>query len=151
MAKVTIDQYSAAVHERYAADRHALEALEIRFDDSYISKDFELAQGTASIQSKWEELFELHIHRHPFASFGIPPRFIKMRKRFFSNALSPEFDWDEEEEQHKEKVKKATSKMLPKTVFEKDRTVILTLLDSIETLNTLIDELNGRKLQYQKG
>lgn len=90
-----------------------------------------------------------------------------MRNRFFSYSISPDFDWienaheeDEEkqrkEEEHqaekyKKKIQAKTTIMMPIALFEKDRSALLNLIDSIQSLNGLIREIHARKIQYQKG
>lgn len=163
---VTIDNYDIKIHERYVHDQEILKGLAILFDESKeIPKHSEIGGSENSIKSKWEELFETYNHRHPFASFAPPPRFNLMRKRLFSNTISSKFNWadaeeDEEKqereeskqlEEYKKKILSKKSKLTPLSLFEKDRSSLLTLLDAIQTLNSYLRELNARKLQYQKG
>ncbi len=166
MEAVTIDNYDIKAHERYATDQSALELTLIR-DANLIPQHLESAVGHSVLASKWEELFETHLHRHPFANFTPPPNYMMMRNRFFSYSISPDFNWiedtrdEEEEEQKKEeerqakkykkKIEAKTAKMMPIALFEKDRTALLNLIDSIQSLNGLIREIHARKIQYQKG
>ena len=103
--------------------------------------------------------------RHPFAVFVPPPGFTSMRNRFFSQALSPEFDWidnadddedlDEKEreelEMYKRKILSKKSTRMPSSLVERDKTALLKLFDAIGLLNALLREIHGRRLQYQKG
>lgn len=158
---VTIDNYNMGVHERYAVDRESYDRTFL-VDASEIPRHSNLATTESSIKSKWEELFETNEKRHPFAAFAPPPGFASMRNRFFSHAISPEFDWakedetaDEEEAQYveayKEKIASQRSSLIPMALFENDKTALLNLFDSIQLLNGIIREIHGRKLQYQKG
>ena len=163
---VTIDNYDIKKHQRYASDQEALKGLEIKFEESgQIPQHLELAGGSILIKSKWEALFETDLHRHPFALFVTPPQFAKMRKRFFSYSISSQFNWDEanEDEQqqeqkgkgqfeeYKNKILSKKSKLMPIALFEKDRSALLNLLDSVQSINSYLREIYARKLQYQKG
>lgn len=162
---VTIDNYNVEAHERYATDQSLLDFTFIK-ESNIIAPHFEMAGGQSTIASKWDELFETHLNKHPFALFAPPPKFSGMRNRFFSYAISPEFDWveadedaDEEKqrkeqkklEEYKEKIQSKKSKSTPIALLEKDRTALFNLLDSIQMLNGFLREVHARKLQYQKG
>jgi hypothetical protein len=163
---VTIDNYTVEAHERYATDQSILD-LTLISDANQIPRHLEIANSESTIASKWEELFETNINKHPFATFAPPPRFNLMRNRFFSYAISPEFDWveneeneeDEEQQQrekqqveeYKEKILSKKSKSMPIALLEKDRSALFNLLDSIQMLNGFLKEVHARKLQYQKG
>ncbi len=162
---VTIDNYDMKTHERYATDQSTVDLKYIE-DSDFIPTHFLLARGESTITSKWEELFETHLHRHPFATFIPPSGFSIMRNRFFSHSISPEFDWanteDNEDEdtnederqyveEYKEKILSEKSKTIPAAIFEKDKNALLNLFDSIEMLNGFLKEVHARKLQYQKG
>lgn len=160
---VTIDNYDVATHERYAVDKESYHA-HFLIDASEIPRHSNLALTESSILSKWEELFETNELRHPFAAFAPPPGYASMRNRFFSHAVSPEFDWTEEEDEdeqekeeqryveaYKERIRKKRSKLMPIALLEKDRDALLNLFDSIQLLNGYLREIHGRKLQYQKG
>lgn len=160
---VTIDNYHIEAHERYAADQSQYE-VGFLSEANQIPRHLEIANSESTISSKWEELFETNINKHPFATFAPPPRFNMMRNRFFSYVISPEFDWveneDEEEkeeqekkqlDEYKEKILAKKSKSTPAALLEKDRSALFNLLDSIQMLNGFLREVHARKLQYQKG
>lgn len=161
---VTIDNYDVKIHERYALDQAGYDP-KFLCDASEIPMHFEVVSTKENLVSKWEELFGIHLHHHPFAYFTPPPRYAMMRNRFFSYRISPEFDWgsledDDEEEREKEeqqaeiyknKIKAKKSKIMPLALFERDQTALLKLIDSIHLLNGFLREVTARKLQYQKG
>lgn len=163
---ITIDNYDVKIHQRYAVDQANYDP-KFLCDASEIPTHFEIVSTKGNLVTKWEELFEIHLHHHPFASFTPPPHFAMMRNRFFSYRISPEFDWghsedeeqDEEErkkeeqqaEVYKNKIKAKKSKMMPLALFERDQTALLKLIDSIHLLNGFLREITTRKLQYQKG
>ncbi|NGX39910.1 MAG: hypothetical protein KR126chlam1_01248 [Chlamydiae bacterium] len=162
---VTIDNYDVKTHERYAVDQGAYETKYID-EANLIPRHFEIPGSKSSFASKWEELFEVHLGIHPWALFDSPPRFGNRRNRFFSYCISESFDWvedteEDEEEQKKEekrqieaykrKIQKKKAKHLPLAIFERDQKALLSLFDSIESLNSLLRHVHARKLQYQKG
>ena len=163
---VTIDNYNVKIHERWATDQEALDPIFVK-ESNLIPPHSEIAARKASISSKFDELFDTHLHRHPFASFAPPPSYQLMRNRFFTLAISPDFNWaqemeeDDEEKQRKEekqqaenykkRIKREKAMGMPLALFEKDQTALLNLIDSIQTLNSFLREIHGRKLQYQKG
>lgn len=163
---LTIDNYGITAHERYATDQATLELTFIQ-DANQIPKHLEAAVGKSTLATKWEELFETHLHRHTFANFAPPPNYMMMRNRFFSYSISPDFNWtedskDEDEEkqrkeeekqakQYKKKIQAKTTNSMPMSLFEKDRSALLNLIDSIQSLNGLLREIHARKVQYQKG
>jgi len=156
---VTIDNYDVKIHERYAADQAGYD-IGILNDTGAVSSHFSLAAEEARLITKWEELFETHLHRHPFAFFSPPPFTMGMRRAFFTHVISSEFNWegdDAEDEEKKQaenfrkKIKAKQTRKMPIAIFEKDRTALLNLIDSIQTLNGFLTEVNARKLQYQKG
>lgn len=164
---LTIDNYGVPAHQRYATDQLNLD-LTLIHDASLIPVHSDAAVGKSTLASKWEELFETHLHRHPFANFCPPPRYMMMRNRFFSYAISPEFSWldqeeaedgDEEEKKeeqreaeiYKKKIQEKGSDVVPSALFEKERSTLLKLIDAIQSLNGLIKDIHARKLQYQKG
>lgn len=163
---VTIDNYDVTIHKRYASDQAAYDPA-LLCDTSEIPLHLDIAVAKTHLVTKWEELFGVHLHYHPFAFFSPPPRYGFIRNRFFSHRLSPDLDWDKEKEDldddkeknkaqkqrenYKTKIKKKTSKDLPLALLEKDKTVLLNLIDFIYTLNEFLKEIHAKKLQYQKG
>lgn len=155
---VTIDNYNVGAHKRYADDQIAYDPSLLQ-ETGDIAANSSVANGKERLLTKWEELFETHLQNHPFATFTPPPFFSKMRKRIFAHVLSPEFDWTEDDEKeerryaekYRKMIKEKKARHMPLALFEKDKTAVLNLIDSIETLNGFLKEINARKLQYQKG
>ncbi len=167
---VTIDRYDIKTHIRYATDQEALDTKYID-EASLIPPHFEIPGSHATYSSKLDELFETPLGHHPWAAFAPPPEFFSMRNRFFTYVLSDNFDWadsseeeDNEEdanqqkreekqqiEKYKQTIRSKNTKLIPLAVFERDRSALLNLLDSIKQLNGFLRELHARKLQYQKG
>ena len=168
MDAVTIDQMDIKVHERYALDQEKLDTSFIK-DSALISHYSEVMGITSIYSSKWEELFEIHVGNLPWAAFSPPPKFHIQKNRFFSHRIIPSMDWaDENEDEEKEEQQKEGAEVPklneikraliarklgaePLSLFEKDKTALINLLDSIKFLNCLLREINAKKLQYQKG
>jgi hypothetical protein len=84
-------------------------------------------------------------------------------KRFFSYRLFPNIYWDDEDEEEEQEEDDSKFDLIQEvirvqklgdqshTLFEKDKSAILALLESIKWVNHLLKQINARKLQYQKG
>jgi hypothetical protein len=166
MKPVTIDNLSIKIHERYAQDQSLLDPKYITESHS-VTTQSEIT-GTSSIYtSKLEALFEFNLKNCPWASFSPPPRFLFQARRFFSFSLFPYLSFGEEkeredDEEENEERKEANDlieraravdpgKEGSSSAFEKERTSILNLLDTLKHLNGLLKHINARKAQYQKG
>ncbi len=166
MKAVTIDRLDIKDHVRWAQDQQ-------EYDVSFVNESHLVAPhpeilGTSSIYaSKFEELFELQRRNMHWASFSQPKNFHLFSRRFFSYRLFPSIYWDDYEESEKEdsdsegkpasedliqeiiKFKKAPSQT--HSLFEKDKSAILNLLEAIKGIDRMLKQVNARKLQYQKG
>lgn len=164
--RVTIDKLDIKSHNRYAQDQLKLEPKFIR-EASFIPPHSQLL-GTSSIFfSCLDELFETRAKNLPWALFSPPQSYMLQSHRFFTYSILPsiccddqkeESDKEEEEEEKEEKneiflktlnAKKGNTQS--NETFEGERRIILSLLGSIKTLNKLLQQINSRKLQYQKG
>ncbi len=162
MKAVTIDQLDIKDHVRWAQDQED-------YDISFITESHLVAPhpeilGTSVIYpSKFEELFELQKRNLPWASFSPPKNFHMFSKRFFSYRLFPNIYWEENDEEESSEDKEHNHDLIQEvlrvkkkenetqTLFEKDKTTVLNLLESIQWANQLLKQINARKLQYQKG
>ena len=167
MKPVTIDQLDIKDHVRWAQDQEG-------YDVSFVKESHIIAQhpeilGTSVIYpSKFEELFELQRRNLPWANFSPPRNFHAFSKRLFSYRLFPNIYWNDKEEKEEDeekepseedsncdliqeviRVKKLENQI--QSLFEKDKSAILNLLESIKWVNQLLKQINARKLQYQKG
>ena len=163
MKAITIDQLDIKDHVRWAQDQEG-------YDISFVKESHLVAQhpeilGTSVIYpSKLEELFELQKRNLPWANFAPPRNFYMFSKRLFSYRLFPNIDWEGEDDDDEEKKEEddpfdliqevIRAKKLDHqshSLFEKDKSAILALLESIKWVNQLLKQINARKLQYQKG
>ena len=164
MKAVTIDQLDIKEHVRWAEDQKAFDVTFVT--ESYLVAPHPEIMGTSVIYpSKFEELFELQKKNVSWACFSPPINFHAFSKRFFSYRLFPNIYWDDKEEDTEEKeddgapsdnlivevLKVAKMGDQPSSLFEKDKTAILNMLESIRWVNELLKQISARKLQYQKG
>jgi len=171
MEAVTIDKFDIKIHERYAKDQLLLDPTYLK-EASLIPPHSEVTGTSAIYASKWEELFEIQIRNLPWATFSPPPLYHIHAKRLFSYRLIPSLDLrdqeeddaeqesqDEEQEEGQksfankeivEKILGASSQKITPHV-EKERSTLLSLVESIRHLDKMLKHVNARKLQYQKG
>jgi hypothetical protein len=161
---VTIDRLDIKDHVRWAQDQN-------EYDVSFVNESHLVAPhpeilGTSIIYpSKFEELFELQKKNVHWAAFTQPWNFHMFGRRFFSYRLFPSISWedydeeeqgDSEEESPSEDLIQEVLKVekLPDqthSIFEKDKSTILSLLEEIKGIDRMLRQINARKLQYQKG
>ena len=158
--KATIDKLPIKEHIRWAEDQNQLDIS--RASDSSIATHFPEIFGTSIIySSKLEELIALENRTTPWASFTAPAKYHLTAKRLFSYQLFPNINWKEEEANEDPEIPTnnlihqiialSPFKKQPTALFERDKTAILNLLDSITYINKMLIHINSRKLQYQKG
>lgn len=170
MKAITIDNLDIKDHIRWAQDQAIL-------DPTYLAESQSIAHhpeylGMSTIYaSQWEALFEWQKRNLPWASFAPPLKYHVASRKLFSYRLFPSIFWSEDEDeeegtkddgsdqQEKEPSNNLWKQVLniaafphqPSVLFEKDKTAILNLLESIKHLNKMIAHVSARKLQYQKG
>jgi hypothetical protein len=168
MKATTIDNLDVKIHERYAQDQKIYDRSFVT-DSSFVSPHADIAATSAIYASQWETLFETSVKNLSWALFTPPSMYYRMRNRFFSYSILPfidvrrdrengrEEEEQEEEEQERENplVKKALSARKGKnqdtSLFEKDKSAIIHLLETVDHLDEILGQINARKLQYQKG
>ena len=160
----TIDNLDIKIHERYAQDQKILDRTFTK-ETSLLSSHAEIAATSVIYASKWEELFETGIRNVPWAVFSPPSFYHQKPHRFFSYRLLPsiyvedeneeEMDEDSERKKEGELLKKALQakkgRNQDSSLFERDKTAIVSLLKTVVHLNELLTQVNSRKLQFQKG
>lgn len=166
MKATTIDNLDVKIHERYAQDQRVYDRSFVT-DSSLVSPHADIAATSAIYASQWEALFETSVKNLSWALFTPPSMYYRMRNRFFSYSILPFIDIhrdqekDEEQQQDEEEakenplVKKALSAKKGKnqdtSLFERDKTSIIHLLETVDHLDEILGQINARKLQYQKG
>lgn len=163
MKSVTIDQLDLKDHVRWAQDQIDYDPI---FSDRNTLPHAEIAGISSIYSSKTEELFELQKRNQHWAAFSVPEEVNLFNKSLFSYSLFPYITIgnereEEEEEQDESQGNRQNLVQLVRDIqnftpqsnrfFEKDKTAILNLLDSIGWVNQLLVQIHGRKMQYQKG
>ena len=163
---VTIDQLHLKEHVRWAQDQTALDVSFVK-ESHLVAPHSEFLGMSIIYPSKFDELFELQKKNLPRACFDPPKNFQSFSRRFFSYRLFPNIHWEEEETKDKEdkapQEEEPSSDLLllvnrlkqignqTHSLFEKDKSIVLQLLEEIKWINELLKQINARKLQYQKG
>ena len=175
MKAVTIDQLHLKDHVRWAEDQEGFDSFFVT-DSQVVASHPEVMGMSAIYPSKFDALFELQKRNLSWAAFEAPKNFHLFGKRFFSHRLFSHFEWEGEKEgkehqgerednsSNEEQEQQDGLKKLMETIaslkrlqhqtpslFEKDKTTLMSLLESIDWINSLLIQINGRKLQYQKG
>lgn len=163
MKGVTIDKLDIKDHLRWAQDQEILDAALVA-ESSTVAHHPEILGMSMIYASKFEELFELQKRNQHWACFSPPENFQLFKKRFFSYRLFPNIDWEDSDDSETKDGEEEFEKGLISTLaqvkapgnqatvlFEKDKDALIALLESIKWINRLLRQINGRKLQYQKG
>lgn len=167
MKATTIDNFNISAHERYAQDQKVLDKTFIT-EALLLSPSFDKVALSSIYSSKWEELFEMGIKNLPWAVFSPPSAYRGQPNRFFSYRILPSIfveatDEDGEGEERDEDEEKKESEILKKVqqvtkgenedtyLFERDKSAVINLLETVHHLNHILLQINSRKLQYQKG
>ncbi len=165
MKPVTIDNLKIEDHVRWAHDQTLLDPIYTK-ESPLVAHHPELLWTTTLHTPKWDELFDWQKRNIPFAHFETPDRYHLVSKRLFSYRLFPNIYWEEDEEEDegnqeeeemngpdllKEVIAFEKNSNQPTALFEKEKSSIINLLEEIKELNTLLGQINARKLQYQKG
>lgn len=171
--RTTIDNLHIEAHQRYAQDQHMLDPR-FMVDTSSITQHAELA-GTSSIySSQLDQLIQTYAGILPWASFHPPVGFLTQTNRFFRSRLFPrtkqgfhhnheEEDSGEDARQEKDGEKEEENPLIhllelaiertshASKRVERDKTLLISLLQKIDEIDALLAFINTRKLQYQKG
>ena len=174
MKPVTIDNLDIKEHIRWAQDRAVLDAALVQ-ESKEIAAHPEITGTSVIFSSQLEELFAWEKGMHPWANFSPPINLSLFHKRLFSYRLFPHISSEENKEDDdkpsedpspenaEEKVLKRAKNLIqevlaiqknqnPSTsIFEKDKSSILSLLESIRFIDDMLAQISSRKLQYQKG
>jgi hypothetical protein len=166
MKAITIDNLGIKDHVRWAQDQALLDPVYLA-ESPLAAHHPEILWTTSIHSSKWEELFEWHNRNLPWAAFTTPDKYHLVSKRLFSYRLFPTIHWEEEsdesddsdQEEQEDEMSDLVKQLIqlkkfpnqPAALFEKDKSAMLNLLNVIKYLNSLLRQINTRKLQYQKG
>jgi hypothetical protein len=175
MKPVTIDNLDIKEHIRWAQDRAVLDASYVQ-ESKEIAAHPEITGTSIIFSSQLEELFAWEKGMLPWANFSPPHNLSLFHKRLFSYRLFPHISSEEDKEkeegesEQQQQQDEAEEKALRRaknlirqvlaiqknhnqshSIFEKDKSSILSLLESIRFIDGMLAQISSRKLQYQKG
>jgi hypothetical protein len=175
MKAVTIDNLDIKEHIRWAQDRAVLDTTLVK-ESKEVAPHPEITGTSVIFSSQLEELFAWEKGMLPWANFSPPHNLSLFHKRLFSYRLFPHISseksdedeqsdrddqqqQDEQEEQALRRAKNLIQQVLAiqksasatSSLFEKDKSSILSLLESIRYIDDMLAQISSRKLQYQKG
>lgn len=169
----TIDNLGLDVSTRYAEDQKFLDDKLIK-DARGIVPQTQIDVTQPSYASEFDALFGLTKRNLPWADFQAPSRFNEQKKRLFTHQLIPSLGTlDKKESQVQKILAKVQSQMArrqadkdkegqkdPKKKFneereeqelEKEKKILIKLLDCIVYLDKDVSTVSSRRMQYQKG
>ncbi len=168
MKAVTIDNLDIKEHIRWAKDREIFDAALVH-DTHQIAQHPEISGLSAIFPSQLEELFNWEKGVNPFANFAVPYNVHQFSRHLFTYRLFHNIHWkqanddedasEEDESEGKSKpeenlllqIKAVRTSSHNSTIFEKDKSTLISLLESIQSINKMLEQITSRKLQYQKG
>jgi hypothetical protein len=176
MKPVTIDKLDIKDHIRWAQDRAAFDTNHVQ-ESKEVAPHPEITGTSIIFSSQLEELFSWEKGMLPWANFSPPHNLSLFHKRLFAYRLFPhisseentdddeeETASDQEQQDEQEEIALRRAKDLIQFViaiqknanqshshFEKDKSSILSLLESIRFIDDMLAQISSRKLQYQKG
>ena len=167
----TIDNLGVDVSSRYAEDQKLL-------DEKIIKEARGIAPQTIVdvtqpyYSSEFEALFELGRRNLPWADFQAPAKYNEQKKRLFTHQIIPALGTPDKKDNQTQKIIAKAQNHLAKRQQEKDqqkepkkkfieeredlqidkeKKVLIKLLDCIVYLDKNIADVNSRRSQYQKG
>lgn len=162
MKRVTIDQYDIKEHVRWAKDQTVRDSS-LTHTPTLSSLYPDTGATSAIYSSELETLFEWERGMRPWATFSPPQNLFLFNRRFFSYRLFPhiqsiEEEDEEDDEQEERKDRGLMAQILavhgdkkPKALFEKDKRSILSLLEAVKEVDTMLAQIFSAMLRYQKG
>lgn len=175
MKAVTIDKLDIKDHIRWAQDRAAFDINHVQ-ESKEVAPHPEITGTSIIFSSQLEELFSWEKGMLPWANFSPPQNISLFHKRLFSYRLFPNIsseentddeeetasDQEQQDEQEERSLRRAKDLMQfviaiqksanqSHSLFEKDKSSILSLIESIRFIDDMLAQISSRKLQYQKG
>lgn len=161
---VTIDNLGIDPSQRYARDIAETDTEFFR-DSANVSRQISVT-ATTSYLSDFEELFGTWIKTPSWANFAPPPNFSSHAKNIFTFQIAPSLGSPEEIENEiqtleNKKFKKGRRKKQEKESQqeqqqeeqseEEESKKILSMLQSIQRFDKILELINSRKGEFQKG
>lgn len=173
MARRTIDNLGVDVSTRYAQDQEFLDQKILK-EARGIVPQTQIDVTQPAYPSEFDSLFGLSKRNLPWADFVAPVRFNEQKKRLFTHQLIPSLgSFDKKENQSQKILAKAQAQLNKKVIrkddernedpkkkfneellekeIDKQKKILIKLLDCIVYLDKNISFINSRRTQYQKG
>ncbi len=168
MKAVTIDKLDLKDHVRWAQDQQIHDPSFVK-DAEAISTQSEVMGVSVIYPSQLDELFEWQKGSHHWASFAPPGNIPFLPKRLFSFRLFPnshfasaedaeeqdlgeqEGERDDQKDLIQEICTMESSQGKQNPAFEKEKSALVNLLQTIKGIDGMLAQITSRKLQYQKG
>jgi hypothetical protein len=167
----TIDNLGVDVSTRYAEDKRTLDENILK-EARAIPVQTEIEVTTPFFPAELEQLLQVRPTGITWASFPPPPLYFEQRGKLFTSQLIPSMGSEDRQESQVQriqaKIQSMTEQKTPKETalkdarqhYEQERTheqeerekkILVSLLDTIARFDKLIIEINSRRTQYQKG
>ncbi len=163
----TIDNLGIDASARYAADQKKIDPKAIK-EGSGIPAQMIIDVSSPAYPSEMERLIQLSPTQNVWANFFMPTAFLEQRGRIFTFLIIPSLGSDEKRESQALKISAKLKALSDKTEGtapqkkswpeqkeiedrEKEKKTLITLLDTINSLDKSLIEINARRTQYQKG
>lgn len=172
----TIDNLGVDVSARYAEDQKKLEGSFLK-EARGVGRQAEIDVTIPYNPSEVELLFETGSHNIPWAGFIPPPLYGEQKKRLFTFQIVPSLGSDDKIEAQIERI---TSLVPPETLRseeayqsgereeqrkkrrqweeerdkedkEREKKILITVLQMVENLDKNLVDINSRRGQYQRG
>ncbi len=150
--KTTIDWLDKEAYVSYAKGAELYEKKYIE-EAKWIPNHTEIAV-IIPVESETDKLLEMNQGHTSWALFDPPKGCKQQGNRFFNMQILPKVDITLVLEKFEGVVEKVFLEMGEKTLanyFERKKKLIITLLNCLEYLNTLLERVRYERLQFQKG
>ena len=153
----TIDNLGLETSTRYAQDREVFDESLIK-EAIFIPSQTKIAVTLPSYPSEFDMLFGLGETGALWASFYAPPNYYAYRRRLFAEQIIPELGTPDMQDTQIERIeevgdeeKKKKENPHEEEDVEKEKQILLKLLNNLQIFDQLHIDINSRRAQYQKG
>ncbi len=167
----TIDNLGIEVSTRYAEDKEILDEKLIK-EARAIPSQTQIEVTAPFITSELEAILQTQPTIITWASFAAPSKYFEQRKMLFTYQMMPSMGSEDKKESQASKILAKLKSLAEKRTVKKDepkdkrqqyeeeraveeeereKTILISLLNTISLFDKLIIEINSRRSQYQKG
>lgn len=160
----TIDNLGIDISNRYAEDKEVFDEKLIR-ESRVIPNQIQIDVTSAVYTSEFEILFDLGKRHTTWANFNAPPKYYEQKKRLFTEQLIPALGSQDKKEIQMQRIKEMKKKYIKaegeealswekeetEEENEKQRKILLQLIESLLSYDNYLIDINSRRSQYQKG